>query len=819
MKKNCLDGVYQGENLSYLAFPMGGIGAGMICLDGNGAFSDISIKHQPDILTDSSMFAAVCVKDKNGNKAKVLEGPVPNWKIFGRPEGGKGLGGRNFGLPRFSYAEFHTKFPFGTVKLQEKNFPVSAEITGWSPFIPGDADNSSLPVAGLEYTMTNKSTRKIEAVWSFHAFNFLRVNPAKDMPSKDAVLRSPQGFILNQESMPDKFWTKGAFCAETDARGAKVDCAMFRGGWFDPMTLTWKNIESGSCLEKKALTSGDPSPGGSLYVPFSLAPGKSITVKLKLSWFVPYSNVAVGKDSPSCSGNCNCESSPDKFYQPWYSGRFKNVGGLSAYWHNSYAELKKSSMVFAGSFYDSTLPPEILDAIAANLAIMKSPTVLRQKNGSLWGWEGCNDNSGCCYGSCTHVWNYAQAIPHLFPSLEQSLRNTEFKFSQDEKGHQNFRSSLPIRTSDHNFHAASDGQLGGIMKIYREWRISGDSSWLKGIWPEVRNSLDFCIEKWDPDHRGVLVEPHHNTYDIEFWGPDGMCSSFYLGALKAAIRMGEFMKEDVSFYSKLYTKGRSYLEKDLFNGEYFYQKVQWKGLKVKDPTKECKVGIRMNYSKEATALLKKEGPKYQYGKGCLSDGVLGAWLAEMCGLGEILDDKKVKKNLASIYKYNYRKNLKDHANPQRPGYALGNDGGLLLCTWPKGDALTLPFPYSNEVWTGYEYQVASHLLHAGEIQKGLEIVRAARRRYDGRVRNPFNEYECGHFYARAMSSYGLIQGITGVRYDAVEKVLYISPKIKGDFKTFFCAKGGFGTVGVKNGKPFAKFAKGKIEIRRIEYNK
>jgi hypothetical protein len=298
-----------------------------------------------------------------------------------------------------------------------------------------------------------------------------------------------------------------------------------------------------------------------------------------------------------------------------------------------------------------------------------------------------------------------------------------------------------------------------------------------------------------------------------------MCSSFYLGALKAAIRMGEFMKEDVSFYSKLYAKGRSYLEKDLFNGEYFYQKVQWKGLKAKDPTKECKVGIRMNYSKEAVALLKKEGPKYQYGKGCLSDGVLGAWLAEMCGLGEILDDKKVKKNLVSIHKYNYRKNLKDHANPQRPGYALGNEGGLLLCTWPKGDALTLHFPYSNEVWTGYEYQVASHLLHAGEIQKGLDIVRSARMRYDGRVRNPFNEYECGHFYARAMSSYGLIQGMTGVRYDAVEKVLYISPKIKGDFKTFFSAKGGFGTVGVKNGKPFAKFAKGKIEIRRIEYNK
>ncbi|HCE43071.1 MAG TPA: hypothetical protein DET40_05955 [Lentisphaeria bacterium] len=819
MSKNCLEGVYQGENLSYLAFPMGGMGAGMVCLDGNGAFSDISIKHQPDIYTDSNMFAAICVKNRNGNKAKVLEGPVPNWKIFGRPDGGNGLGGRNFGLPRFSCAEFHAKFPFGTVKLQEKNFPITAEITGWSPFIPGDADNSSLPVAGLEYTITNRSGAKIEAVWSFHSFNFLRVNPAKDMPRRDSVRRSPNGFILNQESMPDKFWARGAFCAETDAKNAKVDCAMFRGGWFDPLTLTWKNIESGNCVENKAPTSGAPSPGGSIYVPFSLASGKSITVKLMLSWFVPYSNVAVGKDSPSCSGNCDCDNSPDKYYQPWYSGKFKNAGGLSAYWRKSYVELKKSSALFSESFYDSTLPAEVLNAIGANLAILKSPTVLRQKDGRLWGWEGCGDKGGCCHGSCTHVWNYAQAIPHIFPSLEKSLRDTEFNVSQDENGHQNFRSCIPIRPADHNFHAAADGQLGGIMKIYREWRISGDSAWLRNIWPRVKSSLDFCIEKWDPEHRGVLIEPHHNTYDIEFWGADGMCSSFYLGALKAAIKIGEFMKEDVSFYSKLYGKGRNYLEKDLYNGEYFYQKVQWKGLKADDPTKGCNVGINMNYSKEAAALLVKEGPKYQYGKGCLSDGVLGAWMAELCGLGEILDQAKVRKHLVSIYKYNFKKDLSHHANPQRPGYALGSEGGLLLCSWPKGDALSLPFPYSNEVWTGIEYQAASHMIQAGEVQKGLHIVKAVRLRYDGRIRNPFNEYECGHFYARAMSSYALLQGMTGVRYDAVEKILYISPTIKGDFKSFFSADGGFGSVGVKNGKPFAKFAKGKIEIRRIEYIK
>jgi hypothetical protein len=148
---------------------------------------------------------------------------------------------------------------------------------------------------------------------------------------------------------------------------------------------------------------------------------------------------------------------------------------------------------------------------------------------------------------------------------------------------------------------------------------------------------------------------------------------------------------------------------------------------------------------------------------------------------------------------------------------LGTEGGLLLCTWPKGGELALPFVYSNEVWTGIEYQVASHLMLLGQIKEGLEIVRTCRDRYDGRVRNPFNEYECGHWYARAMSSYGLLQGLTGARYDAVDKVLYLEPSLPGDFRSFIATATGYGHVGVKNGKPFLEVKSGSIETREIKY--
>jgi hypothetical protein len=122
------------------------------------------------------------------------------------------------------------------------------------------------------------------------------------------------------------------------------------------------------------------------------------------------------------------------------------------------------------------------------------------------------------------------------------------------------------------------------------------------------------------------------------------------------------------------------------------------------------------------------------------------------------------------------------------------------------------------VWTGIEYQVASHLMMLGRADEGLEIVRACRDRYDGRVRNPFNEYECGHWYARAMSSYALLQGLSGARYDALEKVLYLQPTVRGDFRAFFATATAYGTVGVHDGIPFFEPVSGKLDIREIKYD-
>lgn len=796
------NGPYAGAYLNRIAFPMGGIGAGMICLEGTGALSHVSVRNRPDVFNEPTTFAALSVKGHERG-AKILEGPVPQWKYFGRPGTGNGASGTSFGLPRFSEATFVARFPFSTVTLRDDDVPLPVEITGWSPFIPGDADNASLPVGALEYRFTNPTGASIDAIFSYHARNFMAVGQ-----DGNTIYPLENGFTLWQDATPGHPEHEGAFSAFVDADEAVVDLCWFRGGWWDPLTMAWKTVREREMPAQDVVEGA--CPGASLFVPFSLAPNEEKIIRLLFAWYVPRTNLRY--PGTPCEGEPCTEA---ETYVPWYAGRFADVQAVAEYWRTQYADLRRKSALFRDAFYDTTLPAEVVEAVTANLTILKAPTVLRQPDGRLWCFEGCTDTSGCCAGSCTHVWNYAQAIPHLFPALERSLRWTEFHESQDERGHQRFRSALPVRPADHDFHAAADGQLGGIMKVHRDWRISGDTEWLRALWPAVRQSLDYCIRTWDPREKGVLEEPHHNTYDIEFWGPDGMCTSFYLGALTAAAVMGRALGDDVARYEALAEKGRRFMESELFDGEYFIQRVQWEGLSSPDPVEASKESWTSDYSPEALELLQREGPKYQYGTGCLSDGILGFWIARMCGLGEVMDAEKVKSHLRSVHRYNLKHDLSDHANPQRPAFALGDEGGLLLCTWPKGGAPTLPFVYSNEVWTGIEYQVASHLMGEGMVDEGLEVVRTCRDRYNGIVRNPFNEYECGHWYARALASYGLLQGLTGVRYDALEKTLYIDSGVGDTFRSFLATASGFGTVGLDNGQPFVEMKMGALDVERV----
>lgn len=803
-------GIYTGKKLDHIAFPLGGIGSGMMCIEGTGCISNVSLYHCPDVFNEPRMFSAISVKGYE-NGAKVLEGMVPDYKIFGSAGCALGRGETSWGLPRFENCEFRGRFPFADITLQDDDIPLDVKICAWSPFIPNDEDNSSLPAACLEYSFTNNTDKTLEALYAFSSENFMDRSY-----TVGSIERIENGFLLNAVPAENEPGKSDGHCAIfTDRPGTVVDACGFRGGWFDGLSIQWKKIAT---CDYEEVPPQEHYANASLYVPLTIRPGGTETVRLSFVWYVPGSDIEAYSDAQDDNERGPCYNPAlykdiPEFYEPWYSHRFSSVMDAAEYWKTNVPSLRERSKLFSDTFFASTLPAEVVDAIASNLSILKSTTILRQHDGRLYCYEGTGDSWGSCPGTTTHVWNYTQALPHLFPALERTLRETEFYVDQALDGHQAFRGALPIRPVRHTFLSAADGQLGGITKVYRDWRIYGNDQWLKDIFPLVKSSMDYCIRTWDPDRKGAILEPHHNTYDIEFWGADPLCTSFYISALDSYVAMCDYLGEDSREYRDLLDASVSYMKTNLWNGEYFYQVVDWKNLHAGSPIGSKSYGT--SYSPEALAILEKEGPKYQYGTGCISDGMIGFWMSLAAGREEVLEKGYVKSHLNSIYKYNFKKDLSDHACAQRPTYGGRHDAGTLLCSWPRGGKPSLPFVYSDEVWTGIEYEVAAHLMFEGEVEKGCELVRAVRDRYDGSVRNPYNEYECGAWYARALSGYSMLQALTGVRYDAVEKTLYIDSRIGGNFTSFLSTAYGFASVGLKNGKPFVEVKEGNIPIDKI----
>lgn len=799
--------VFRGSELLQIAFPLGGIGAGCICLNGYGGLQDFSIRHAPALsaMPDRHQpldagFALLRLPAQN--QTRLVEGPFPPEKIYNLGLKSQGYNGGGYeGLPRFRECAFTGEYPLGEVTLSDPALPLAVTLTGFNPFIPLDDVNSSIPCAILEYTLHNPTDQAAPYEFSYHLSHLAQ--KGAEAGARSAALPGLGVHFWNEA--PEFSAAFGSAAVGILGGEPLIKARWLHGHWFDAISALWREVSTGDFRPTDGIPARrQPSRnGGSLLVKGELAPGERITYPVVIAWHFP--NIT----QTSATGEL---SQVQMVWRPFYATRWRDAREVLAYVRDHYASLRSQTQAFHDALFASTLPAPVLDAVSANLGIIKSPTLLRHENGDLWGWEGCFCDGGCCAGSCTHVWNYAQSIAHLFPALERTFRQRELEEAMDGRGHINFRAAPPGLPTAHDFHAAADGQLGGILKVYREWQISGDRAWLERMYPLARRSLDFCIEQWDPRYTGLIEEPHHNTYDIEFWGPEGLCSSFYLAALAgmSALAGEAGHPDEAERYAALARRGAQAIETRLFNGEYYQQEIMVQGLRD-----EKLFAIPSDDSDEA-ALLRMEGPKYQIGSGCLSDGVFGAWLAQLCGVDTPQRQDSIRSHLAAVYQHNFKKSLWEHANTQRPGYALGDEPGLLLCTWPRGGKPTLPFVYSDEVWTGIEYQVAAHLIFEGLVQEGLDIVEAVRGRYNGRTRNPWNEYECGNYYARAMSSYALLIALSGFSYSAVTHTLTLDPRLEVEpFTCFFSTHSAWGRLSLSAGRLDIRLEAGELNLQTL----
>ena len=438
--------------------------------------------------------------------------------------------------------------------------------------------------------------------------------------------------------------------------------------------------------------------------------------------------------------------------------------------------LEEQTRRFAGALASSALPEPVKDAVSANLSVLKTPTVLRLEDGSLWGWEGCNERTGSCEGSCQHVWNYAYALPYLFPDLERSLRENTVKYALMPSGATKFRVPLPLGRDLGAFRACVDGQMGEVIKCYREWKLSGDTPWLLSVAPAVLKMLDYACspenpDAWDADGDGVLEGRQHHTLDMELFGPCSWLEGFYLLALDCGARIADAagLPEKAEEYRKRYDNGKRWTAEHLFNGSYFCQRID-----LTDKGTVDRFGAANAYWNDEAKQI-----KYQVGEGCIIDQMLADWHAGLIGLDGVFDREQKRTALRSLFRNNYTPSMRKITNMWR-NFAVNDEAGTLICTYPEGaEKPAIPVPYCEEVMTGFEYAFAGLLIQNGMTEEGETVVRAVRDRYDGKKRNPFNEIECGSNYARSMASFALLPIYSGFTFDMTEGYIGFAPLSNG----------------------------------------
>ena len=832
---------FSGEDLKMIAFPIGGLGTGNITLGGRGEIRELEIFNRPakGKAPDFTFFSIWAEEQGKESVARILERqyfpPYVAW--MGIP--------RNQlpGVSRFNEVIFKGEYPFAYLTFEDEEVPLEVKLEAYNPFIPLAPDRSGLPAAVFNWKIKNVKASSVKVSLAFSMLNPIRTI---DSSSRQSFGKNLNQYIDEGGFRGLKMWSNradeaaleyGSLAFVVTEKDVDVQTRWYRGGWWDNAHIFWDDFSDDGRIEN--VTDSEESPEGrsdvaTLLVHLELKPGEERIVPFYLTWHFPNRENYWNRE----------EEVRGKRFKNHYATKFRDAWDVAYSLIKNGEELYRDTQTYHDVLFGSTYPSYVLDALSSQASSLKTNLVMRTEDGRLFAFEGLTDDSGCCPMNCTHVWNYEQTLAYLFPCLERTMRETDFLHNTFANGYQVFRTLMPLGKYWWTYKPCADGQMGNIVRVYREWKLSGDTEWLRKLWPKVKAALEFAWKgvgevsedlkwqkdrlhlPWDPDKDGVMEGEQHNTYDIEFYGPNTMTGSLYLAALRAASEMAEAVgdKKKADEYFKIFQKGSKQYDSLLWNGEYYIQKVDvMEGLVVPEnlrtPEKKCEGPAckgKESPGGKKDALGKGDiVPKYQYGEGCLSDQLLGQYLSHAAGLGYVLPKENVDKAVKSIFQHNFLKDLSRFSNVQRV-YALNEEAGLLLCSWPKGERPALPFVYSDEVWTGIEYQVAASLIYSGHIDEGLTIVKALRERYCGLNRNPWDELECGHHYARAMASWAVLLALCGYQYDGTTGFIAFSPKINTEnFSTFWSSGTGWGSFDLKGNEVVLKVEYGSLKLAKL----
>jgi uncharacterized protein (DUF608 family) len=759
--------VWRGAELKHIGLPIGGVGCGQLYLGGDGRLWSWQI-FKPNYSTDYADVTA------GPHYAHPLDAASAVQQGFGLRISAEGtVKFKELDSRGFSDIRFRGEYPIGRVQYREAGCPVAVDLEAFSPFIALDPESSGLPATLLQFTIKNVSANRIEveiAGWLQNCVGLSYDQPALGV-RRNRLFRRDGALVLEcsavvSDELPsnkrlDRLPGYGTMALallhsqRNDVGAAAVAAPV-------GVASAFSALRERKPVQSVTTPFGQPLVGA-LDRKLPLNPNESGQVTFLLTWYFPaYVNP---------TGELAAITEISKLRRH-YVKHFISAADVTSHVARHFESLAAQTRLWNRTWYDSTLPYWFLDRTFIPIDTLATTTCHWFDSGRFYGWEGVD----CCPGTCQHVWQYAQAMGRIFPQLERDIRErVDFGLAWHDNGAMDYR-------GESGRNVAHDGFAGTILRAYREHQTSSDRTFLARLWPRVRRSVEYLIRQ-DGDDNGLLEGEQYNTLDSSWFGPMGWISSLYLAALQAGRQMALEM-DDIDFAAhceRIIAAGRKNIVSRLFNGEYFIHK----------PDPKHPEAINTNI-------------------GCHIDQVFGQSYAWQLGLERIIPEAECRAALGSLWRYNftpdvgpYRKNFKVIKGGR--WYAMPGEGGLLMCTWPKGGAEKAAgtgnptfVGYFNECMTGFEYQVAAHMIWEGLVREGLAITRSIHDRYHAAKRNPYNEVECSDHYSRAMMSYGVFLAVCGYEYHGPKAHLGFAPRLTpADFRAPFTAAEGWGTFSQK----------------------
>jgi non-lysosomal glucosylceramidase len=737
---------FEGERRRCVAMPLGGIGTGNLAICGDGSLRQWQIVNKVNHVgfVPHSFFALRWMKD-GMPRACVLQTdefwsepqflPPPTSSDHHVPDA---LPDSLAGLPMAHSTTFRACYPLAELTVDVGEPDLEVRLIAWNPLVAGDAGDSSWPVAVFEVSVTNRGEKAIPVSLLASLQNCVGWDGASPIVetfnggyggNRNRIKASDGRLSVEMEnvSLDDAHPSQGRMTLVGLGDGLTGTAQ-----WDDLQHLWNGFVGSGRLREGSSFEPSERgrTSNGAVCSAQRIEPGETKSATYLFAWHFPNRYVDWGQ------WDALIPAKKSRFYL----GNHYCLRGEPAEWLPGFLErlpeLKEKTEQYVAQFAEGDAVASAKSSCVANL---RTNICLWTEDGRFYGfegghgastWEGFHATGGCCPMNCTHVWNYEQGLVELWPELFRTMRETDWLLNLSPKGQLPHRVTLPVyvrKLWDVGIggpeNPALDGLFAGVLKTCQYARKN--AHWLPSVWPQVRRAMDWVMTHADTDGDGVLKGEQPNTYDIHLYGPNTFVGSQYLAALRAMEEMAALAGEDGGEYRRRFESGFRGYDALCFNGEYFVQRIP----------EGC------------------DAP-YQFGDGCASDQLLGQWWAHHLGLGYVLPEEHVKAACRAIFRRNFRRGFAGFKQEPRV-FASDEDSGLLVCTYEEGQRPKVPLLYSDEVWTGIEYAFASLCKHEGLNAEAAEMVAAARARYDGRVRNPFNEIECGDHYIRALAAWSL----------------------------------------------------------------